>query len=89
MLKLDNMGCNCKVNSRISKFYKKYGYETEQSWKEKISFGVTNSFKKTSIVILTILSLPLILIFLIVLFFFTKRHININKVIDFLLKYRR
>ena len=40
------MGCNCKTTEKILKIHKKYGYEVQTSWKERVNYKITNILMK-------------------------------------------
>lgn len=80
------MGCNCKANKEIMKIYKNYGHKIDVSWKEKIKFRLIEGFKLILISLLCILFFPLIFIFVLIYSSINNRSININKLLNKILR---
>ena len=80
------MGCNCKANESIRKITKKYGKETYLSFKEKIIFRTEESVKFLLLLLLVIIASPIILIVLVILIIIGKYNINIDNVLNILLR---
>ena len=80
------MGCNCKTNEKILNFYKKNGYQARLNVGDKLNFSLQEFIKTILIAILSLIFFPIIFVVLIVRFFMGKRTINLNKILNFLLK---
>lgn len=80
------MSCNCKTNEKILSFYKKYGYKSRVSWREKIHFTTEETIKTLLIIFLTICFAPIIIIVLIIMIIMGKSTFDINKILRFLLR---
>lgn len=80
------MGCNCKANKEIMKIYKNYGHKIDVSWKKKIKFRLIEGFKLILISLLCILFFPLIFIFVLIYSSINNRSININKLLNKILR---
>ena len=80
------MRCNCKANKEIMKIYKNYGHKIDVSWKKKIKFRLIEGFKVILISLLCILFFPLIFIFVLIYSSKNNRSININKLLNKILR---
>lgn len=80
------MGCNCKTNEKILKINKKYGFEVNTPWKDIAKFRIEEFVKLILLIILIILFSPIIFIYLLTMFFIGKNTIDVNKILNSLLK---
>lgn len=83
------MGCNCKTTEKILKIHKKYGYEVQTSWKERVNYKITNILMKILKIILFFIFLPIIFIVILFLVFKGKTNINITNFLNTLLKKKK
>lgn len=83
------MGCNCKVNSKILKINKKYGFSINPNIKERIEFNIVEFIKLLLLTVIVIVFLPLVLIVVIVLAYTWNGKIDINKIFDLILRKKR
>lgn len=83
------MGCNCKVNSKILKIHKKYGFSTTPNISEKINFNVIEFLKLLLLTLLFVIFLPIVIIVVIILAFTWSGRIDINKIFDLILRKNR
>jgi hypothetical protein len=76
------MGCNCATQQQISKLYSLYGEKNSLNKTKKQSIG--EFFKKTAIHLIIFLLFPIILSYVLYVYFFTKdKHISIKKFFNF------
>ena len=75
------MGCDCKVKKDIITIYKKYGYKTNVSWKEKTLFSVKSKLLQFVYILIMLLLSPVIILFFIFLLVKGDKVININKIL--------
>ena len=80
------MGCNCKTNKNILKFYKKYGYQSRVSWKERIHFTLEESIKFVLLALIVVFLSPIIIVVIIIKIIMGKGNFDINKILRFLLR---
>ena len=73
------MGCACKVNQKINEIQKVYGVNNN-SIKTNITGEIKVSFKKLLITLICLPFIPLMLIFVGVRWFFTKKPLSIKKI---------
>lgn len=75
--------CNCKVNQHITYLHKKYGNKIPVSKQTKIRFTVKEFFTKILIYLISILFLPIILMYILYISLFTKKkQTNIKKLLN-------
>lgn len=80
------MGCNCKTTKKIIDIHKHYGVERNAPWKERFNFHIGNILMFMGIFILLVLFSPLIIVLFIILLIIGKGNLNINKLINFILR---
>lgn len=80
------MSCNCKVNKEIMKLHKEYGHDVRTPWKTRAKFKITEGIKLLILFLLMVVLLPLIFIFVIICVIRGKGHININKMLKFIMR---
>lgn len=80
------MGCNCKATEHIINVHKKYGWNVNAPWGEKIAFKTKEVVKIVIAFILGIVFSPIFLIVLLFLSIKGKTVINFNKILNKLLK---
>lgn len=60
------MACNCKTNRDLKYLQQNYGKEKETSASERVGFSVLEFFARFITFILTLVSLPFLIVFLLV-----------------------
>ena len=80
------MGCNCKVNEEILKLHKEYGHNIHTPWKTRAKFKLTEGIKMFFVFLIIVIFFPVILAFFFITVLRGRRHININKILRFLLR---
>lgn len=80
------MGCNCKTTEKIAKIHSDYGVKTNKSWGERAGFKIGEFIKVMIVTIICIIAFPIIFIGVIVRGLIGKTNININKVLNKLLR---
>lgn len=86
MLKQDDMGCNCKTTETIIKIHKQYGNKINVSWKKKFKFRISEFLKMFLLLLIVIILSPFIVIVIVFTIFIGKKNININKLLNILLR---
>lgn len=75
------MSCNCKVNRNLAYLQKNYGVKRDVSLKEETTFGILEFFRRFITIIATILSIPVMFIFLVIKLFSKKKEIDLTKIL--------
>ena len=83
------MGCNCKVNEKIFKINKNYGFNTTVNISEKISFKVKETIKILLLIPIIVVSFPILLIILPIIAIRGNGDINVSKLLNLLLRKKK
>lgn len=75
------MACACKVNQQINEIQRKYGVGKKKH-KNKFNINFLIILKQIFIYIISILSMPLMVVYLLWATFFNKKHISIKKIFN-------
>ena len=83
------MGCNCKVNEKIFKINKNYGFQSTVNVSERILFKVRETIKLILLLPITLIALPILIAMIPIVAIKGKGNVNINKMLNLLLRKNR
>lgn len=76
------MGCNCKVNQKITYINRKYGHKVPISKQSSIKLKIKYIFRDMFLYALTILFIPFVFLHILFVSLFTKdKKLNIKKIL--------